>query len=83
MRIRTSMWIWLPAAALLACASGSTAAMAQQPASAAAGNAAAREQLPEQQVLQVLNRLGYGPRPGDVARVRAMGVDRWLSLIHI
>jgi uncharacterized protein (DUF1800 family) len=42
--------------------------------------AAGREQLPDQQVLQVLNRLGYGPRPGDVARVRAMGVDRWITL---
>jgi len=79
MRFRTSMWIWLPAAALLACASGSTAATAQLPASLAGGNAAPREQLPEQQVLQVLNRLGYGPRPGDVARVRAMGVDRWIA----
>ena len=41
---------------------------------------APREQLPDQQVLQVLNRMGYGPRPGDVARVRAMGVDRWIAL---
>ena len=24
--------------------------------------------------VHVLNRLGYGPRPGDVARVAAMGV---------
>jgi hypothetical protein len=26
----------------------------------------------EQQILHVLNRLGYGPRPGDVERVRRM-----------
>ncbi|HVZ76595.1 MAG TPA: DUF1800 domain-containing protein [Gemmatimonadaceae bacterium] len=39
-----------------------------------------REQLPDQQVLQVLNRLGYGPRPGDVEKVRAMGVDNWIAL---
>jgi uncharacterized protein (DUF1800 family) len=40
---------------------------------------AARELTADQQVLQVLNRLAFGPRPGDVARVRQMGVDRWLA----
>ncbi|HEX9484760.1 MAG TPA: DUF1800 family protein, partial [Gemmatimonadaceae bacterium] len=39
-----------------------------------------REQTADQQVQQVLNRLGFGPRPGDVARVREMGVDRWIAL---
>src|SRR5688572_17025597 len=38
-----------------------------------------REQTADQQVQHVLNRLGFGPRPGDVARVRAMGVDRWVA----
>lgn len=40
---------------------------------------AAREQTADQQVLHALNRLGFGPRPGDVERVRAMGVDRWIA----
>lgn len=36
--------------------------------------------LPEdQQILHVLNRLGFGARPGDVARVKAMGVDRYIE----
>jgi len=39
-----------------------------------------REQLPDEQVQQVLNRLSYGARPGDAEKVRAMGVDRWISL---
>ena len=39
-----------------------------------------REQTADQQVEQVLNRLGFGARPGDVARVRAMGVDQWIGL---
>jgi uncharacterized protein (DUF1800 family) len=39
-----------------------------------------REQTADQQVQQVLNRLAFGPRPGDVARVRAMGVDQWIAL---
>jgi uncharacterized protein (DUF1800 family) len=37
----------------------------------------------DQQILHALNRLGYGPRPGDVERVRTMGlaayVERQLS----
>ena len=38
-----------------------------------------REQTADQQVQQVLNRLAFGPRPGDVAKVRAMGVDQWIA----
>ena len=39
-----------------------------------------REQTADQQVQQVLNRLAFGPRPGDVAKVREMGVDQWIAL---
>ncbi len=39
-----------------------------------------REQTADQQVQQVLNRLAFGPRPGDVAKVRAMGVDEFIAL---
>ena len=39
-----------------------------------------REQTADQQVQQVLNRLAFGARPGDVARVRELGVDRWIAL---
>ena len=39
-----------------------------------------REQTADQQVRHVLDRLAFGPRPGDVARVREMGVDRWIAL---
>ena len=39
-----------------------------------------REQTADQQVQHTLNRLGFGPRPGDVARVRSMGVDQWIAL---
>ena len=38
-----------------------------------------REQTADQQVLQVLNRLAFGPRPGDVLKVRTMGVDAWID----
>ncbi|MGC2617918.1 MAG: DUF1800 domain-containing protein [Acidobacteriaceae bacterium] len=33
----------------------------------------------DQRVLQALNRLTFGPRPGDVAAVEAMGLDKWID----
>ncbi|HEV3333623.1 MAG TPA: DUF1800 domain-containing protein [Bryobacteraceae bacterium] len=34
----------------------------------------------DQQVLHVLNRLTFGPRPGDIADVRRIGVEKWIDL---
>src|SRR5262245_40313490 len=34
----------------------------------------------EKQILHVLNRLTFGPRPGDVEQVRRLGVDKWIDL---
>ena len=31
-------------------------------------------------ITHALNRLTYGPRPGDVARVKAMGLQAWIDL---
>jgi uncharacterized protein (DUF1800 family) len=31
-------------------------------------------------VSHVLNRLAFGPRPGEIEQVRAMGVDKWIDL---
>ncbi len=45
----------------------------------AANAEAGREQTADQQVHHALNRLAFGPRPGDVERVRAMGVDQWIE----
>lgn len=39
-----------------------------------------REQTADQQIQHVLNRLAFGARPGDVARVRAIGVDHYIAL---
>ena len=30
-------------------------------------------------IVHALNRLGYGPRPGDVEKVRAIGLDKWIE----
>ena len=32
----------------------------------------------EQQATHALNRLGYGPRPGEVAKVAEVGVEKWI-----
>lgn len=40
---------------------------------------AVREQTADEQVAHVLSRLTFGARPGDVARVRAMGVDAFIA----
>jgi len=34
----------------------------------------------DEAVLHALNRLGYGPRPGDVVRVKHMGLAKWIEL---
>ena len=33
----------------------------------------------EQKIVHVLNRLGFGPRPGDVERVRQLGLDKYIA----
>jgi uncharacterized protein (DUF1800 family) len=37
------------------------------------------ETATEAEALHVLNRLAFGPRPGDVERVMKMGVDRYID----
>ncbi len=34
----------------------------------------------QKRALHALNRLSFGPRPGEVDRVAAMGVDKWIDL---
>src|SRR5438094_59165 len=33
----------------------------------------------DQRILHVLNRLGFGARPGDAERVKALGVDKYIE----
>src|SRR5438552_3502134 len=41
---------------------------------------AAQPQMEEsKRAIHVLNRLAFGPRPGDVEKVTAMGVDKWID----
>jgi uncharacterized protein (DUF1800 family) len=41
--------------------------------------AQADEKVANPKVLHVLNRLSYGPRPGDVAKVESIGIDRYIQ----
>jgi uncharacterized protein (DUF1800 family) len=62
--VRTLRFFSVPAIALIALAS------ATQP---------ARQLTAHEQAVHVLNRLAFGPRPGDIERVKAIGVDRWIE----
>ena len=33
----------------------------------------------DQAILHALNRLAYGPRPGDIERIRQMGLEKWID----
>src|SRR5580693_919179 len=72
----------LLATALLA-AAGLTAALTTEFALARKKDqpSAAETQMDAQKrAVQPLNRLTFGPRPGDVERVTQMGVDKWIEL---
>ena len=34
---------------------------------------------PDQQIIHALNRLTFGPRPGDVEQVRRIGLNKWIE----
>src|SRR5689334_22982378 len=73
----------LPASLLFA----APADKAKPPAADAKKNLAKAKSLPnaktlteEQKIVHALNRLGFGPRPDDVQKVRAMGLTRYIDL---
>ncbi len=54
--------------------------MAGQPLFAAAPPNAGQQMQARARVVHALNRFTFGPRPGDVAAVETMGLDRWFEL---
>ena len=64
--------------ALALCASASLIAVDKGKSKSAGAGGAAR-MAEEQRALHALNRLTFGPRPGDVEKVRATGVDKWIE----
>jgi uncharacterized protein (DUF1800 family) len=57
----------------LSIAAPSPAVVAAIPAPAAA------PERDEARIIHALNRLGYGPRPGDVEKIKRTGLDKWLD----
>jgi uncharacterized protein (DUF1800 family) len=51
----------------------------KNPARAGTARSDVRELPADQQIIQALNRLTFGPRPGDALKVRAMGLDNWID----
>ena len=51
----------------------------QTPTRAVAASPDVRELPADQQIIHALSRLTFGPRPGDVLKVRAIGLDKWIE----
>jgi len=77
------------AAGAVAVGAPSASADKHQPASAASsapsidkkfkGHLPITELTEDEAIVHALNRLAYGPRPGDVEQVRQMGLEKWLD----
>jgi uncharacterized protein (DUF1800 family) len=52
---------------------------AKNPAKSVIARSDVRELPADQQIIQALNRLTFGPRPGDALKVRAIGLDKWID----
>jgi uncharacterized protein (DUF1800 family) len=52
---------------------------AKRPAKTVVARSDVRELPADQQILQALNRLTFGPRPGDALKIRAIGLDNWID----
>ena len=91
-RVRSLVLIAVAVLAGAACSNAALSRKAAAPAVSPAVTQAAPEPPPavrvtlpkgalseEQQITHVLNRLAYGPRPGDVERVRQLGLGRWIE----
>ena len=74
--MRTLTIISLAAAATVV---GAQSPKQSPPAGAQSAAQQPRDLLPDEQIQQVLNRLTFGPRPGDAEKVRAMGIDKWID----
>ena len=64
----------------LPCALATSVALASALALGATTAARTEALTPREQALHALNRLGFGPRPGDVERVERMGVPAYVEL---
>src|SRR6266481_1967281 len=61
-------------------ASGALALGAIVPVGADTKSKASPSLTENQKIIHLLNRIGYGPRAGDVERVKRMGIDKYIEL---
>ncbi len=90
-RLRGGFWIFLVAVGLLSCSAATARPRATlgsappPPPPPPVSSPIPRLVLPpsplteDQQIVHVLNRLGYGPRPGDMERVKQMGLAAYIE----
>jgi uncharacterized protein (DUF1800 family) len=52
---------------------------AKTPAKSVMARSDVRELPADQQIIQALNRLTFGAKPGDILKVRAIGLDKWID----
>jgi uncharacterized protein (DUF1800 family) len=45
----------------------------------ASWTSAGKKLTEEQKILHLLNRIGYGPRPGDLGRVKRIGIEKYIE----
>src|SRR5215467_16166370 len=62
----------------LGCSSGLAALLVTSLLATAAGRFDQKLSI-DRQAIHVLNRLTFGPRPGDVEQVRRLGLDKWID----
>lgn len=65
--------------AAIACVAAVTQGPRPPSASTANRNGASVQLSGDARILHALNRLTFGPRPGDVAAVKAMGLNKWIE----
>ena len=65
--------------AALLCAAGRAAAQEPSRAPGPTTVHSVRELPADQQIIHALSRLTFGPRPGDVLQIRAIGLDNWIE----
>src|SRR5438067_13937652 len=71
-------WIWLLLAMVLLSAHGLHAEKNKRKSKDQA-NPSAMQMDEQKRAVHVLNRFTFGPRPGDVQRVDAIGIDKWFE----
>jgi uncharacterized protein (DUF1800 family) len=78
-RTRYAVWGFAAVVLVAALVFGAPFLAADKKAGGGKGRLPATQLSEEEAILHALNRLGFGPRPGDVERIRRMGLEKWID----